>query len=76
MLLVIVFVRPKTNPQPGTFAILTKAAIAASSAFITLKMMAKEIPAEDFATETSRLLPSLEGLAIRVAEGIDVFFSL
>lgn len=50
--------------------VLTKAAIAASSAFISLKLMASVIEAEEIATVTSGLLSYLEGQDSRVAEGI------
>lgn len=37
--------------------------------------MVREIPAEDIATETSRLLANIEGLDIRVAKGIAISLS-
>uniref|UniRef100_A0A8W8MLU1 Uncharacterized protein n=1 Tax=Magallana gigas TaxID=29159 RepID=A0A8W8MLU1_MAGGI len=62
--------KTQVQPQPGTVAILTKTAIVASFSFISLELMASEIEAEEIATVLSGLLSYLEGLGIRVAEGI------
>ena len=72
----VLFTRPTTDPVPGAFATLTTAAKEASAAFMQLKTMVRSITAEQMAAETSKILQELQGLDLRVAEGIALPFMI